>query len=306
MNVPAGLRHFLSIGSLEDDELAAVLGAAARAKADPVGWARALDGKQVAMLFEQPSTRTKVSFEVAVTSMGGNVVALDGARSQIGRGETIEDTARVMSRYVDAVVLRTTSHDRLEAFAGASEVPVINALTELEHPCQVLSDLLTITESKGRLRGTVIAYLGDGNNVTHSLLLAAAMTGMELRVATPLEYQPLQGYVDAARARDAGASIELFDDPKEAARNADVVYTDVWVSMGMEDNDHRRSALAGFQINDDILTNAATDVVVMHCLPAHRGEEITDDIIDGPRSIVWEQAENRLHAQKALLAKLLP
>ena len=300
-------RDFLSIDDVTADELRHLLELAARVKAAPAEHAGRLAGQAVALIFEKPSTRTRVSFEVAVSSMGGHPLALSSAELQLGRGETIEDTGRVLSRYADAIVLRTFGQERLEALASAATVPVVNALSDYEHPCQILADLQTIRERRGDDR-TVLTYVGDGNNVTHSLVLGAAMLGMEARVATPAGYEPIPQVVERARelAAASGGSVEIGNDPRKAAEGADVIYTDVWASMGQEaEHDERVLVFVPFQVNADLVSRASPDAIVMHCLPAHRGEEITDEVIDGPRSVVWDQAENRLHAQKALLLWLL-
>jgi ornithine carbamoyltransferase len=267
-----------------------------------------LQGRQVALVFEKPSTRTRVSFETAVTSSGGHAIVLRGDELQLGRGETIEDTGRVLSRYVHAIVLRTFGQDRLERLAEAASVSVVNALSDQEHPCQALADLQTIREKKGRLAGLVLAYVGDGNNVAHSLMLGGVMSGMEVRVASPPTYGPFPRVVDRCNeiGKDTGGGIMVTDDPRAAAKGAHVLYTDVWTSMGQEaENAQRLEALAEYQLNQDLVDLASRESIVMHCLPAHRGEEITADVMDGPRSVVWDQAENRMHSQKALLAYLL-
>lgn len=277
-------------------------------KTAPEDHAGRLAGKAVALIFEKPSTRTRVSFEVGVSQLGGHPVVLSSSELQLGRGETIEDTGRVMSRYVDAIVLRTFEQDRLEALARAATVPVVNALSDFEHPCQCLADLLTIREKRGELAGLTLTYLGDGNNVTHSLLLGGAKAGMRVRVATPPGYEPIPQIVERAEeiAREAGGSVSVLNDPFEAVTNADVLYTDVWASMGQEQEaDERMLVFPTYRLDQAAVDRAAPDVVVLHCLPAHRGQEITDEVIDGPRSAVWDQAENRLHTQKALLLFLL-
>jgi ornithine carbamoyltransferase len=301
-------RDFLSVDDLSSTELHGLLELAAKVKAAPDDYAGRLAGKAVALIFEKPSTRTRVSFEVAVSQLGGHPVVLSSSELQLGRGETIEDTGRVMSRYVDAIVLRTFEQDRLEALAGAATVPVVNALSDFEHPCQCLADLLTIREKRGDLAGLTLTYLGDGNNVTHSLLLGGAKAGMRVRVATPPGYEPIPQVVERAEeiAREAGGSVSVLNDPFEAVTNADVLYTDVWASMGKEQEaDERMLVFPAYKLDQAAVDRAAPDVVVLHCLPAHRGQEITDDVIDGPRSAVWDQAENRLHTQKALLLFLL-
>lgn len=301
-------RHFLSVDDLDPDELRSVVSAAVKVKEKPTSWVNRLQGKQIAMIFEKPSTRTRVSFEAAVSTMGGHAIVLRGDELQLGRGETIEDTGRVLSRYVDAIVARTFGQDRLERLADVASVPVINALSDFEHPCQALADVMTIQEQRGDLSGVVVAYVGDGNNVAHSLMLAGAKLGMDVRVATPKGYEPFPQVVDRARlvAADTGGKVTLTNLIAEAVEGAAILYTDVWASMGQESSaDERKAAFEGYQVNSKMVARAAPDAQVMHCLPAHRGEEIATDVIDGPRSIVWDQAENRLHTQKALLDHLL-
>src|SRR6266536_1096936 len=268
-----------------------------------------LAGRTVARIFEKPSTRTRVSFEVAVHELGGYPLPLAGADLQIGRGETIDDTAVVLSRYVHAIVLRTFAQENLERMARASSVPVVNALSDYAHPCQALADLQTIRERRKQLEGLRLAYLGDGNNVCHSLLIAGTKVGMHLAVATPAGYEPIPQVVRRAGeiAAETGGSVELTHDPKEAAKDADVLYTDVWASMGQElEHGERALIFKPYQLSTDTVAAASADVVVLHCLPAHRGEEITSDVLDGPNSAVFDQPENRLHTQKALLAWLIP
>ncbi|CAA9312462.1 MAG: Ornithine carbamoyltransferase [uncultured Frankineae bacterium] len=296
------VRHFLADDDLTPAEQAEVLALAAELKTGAAVSAP-LRGRAVAVVFEKPSTRTRLSFEVGIVQLGGHPVVLDARSTQLGRGETIEDTARVLSRYVDAIVIRTTGQDRIEALAGASSVPVVNALTDSFHPCQVLADLQTVQERRGALAGLTLTYLGDGaNNMAHSLLVGAAMAGMHVRVGAPAGYAPDPAVV--ARAAAYGTDVVVTDDPVRAATGADVLYTDVWVSMGQSDGDQRRRDLAPYTV-DDAAVAAAGDPVVLHCLPAHRGEEIAASVLDGPRSAVWDEAENRLHAQKALLTWLL-
>ena len=299
---------FLSVDDLSPAELAALLDRAAAVKADPRQTATALSGRAVALIFEKPSTRTRVSFEIAISSCGGHPVPLSSAELQLGRGETIEDTGRVLSRYVDAIVLRTFEQERLEALSRAASVPVINALSDFEHPCQALADLLTVREAKGSLAGRTFTYLGDGNNVTHSLLLACAKAGMHVRAATPPGFEPIPQIVDRARdiAAQTGGSVAVLSDPEEASRGADVLYTDVWASMGQEaEAEERALVFPAYALDGAKVDLAAPDVTVLHCLPAHRGMEITDEVIDGPHSRVFDQAENRMHTQKALLLTLL-
>jgi ornithine carbamoyltransferase len=301
-------RNFLSLDDVGNEDLHHLLELSAKVKQSPGDYASRLVGKSVALIFEKPSTRTRVSFEVAVASLGGHPVPLSSTELQLGRGETIEDTGRVLSRYVDCVVLRTFEQERLEVLAGAASVPVVNALSDYEHPCQVLADLLTVRDHKGELAGRTLAYVGDGNNVAHSLVLGGAKTGMHLRVATPPGFEPIPQVVGRAAeiARETGGSVSVSNDPQEAADGADILYTDVWASMGQEaEHDERVLVFTPYRIDGRMVDRAADDAIVMHCLPAHRGEEITDDVIDGPHSVVWDQAENRLHTQKALLLWLL-
>jgi ornithine carbamoyltransferase len=301
-------RDFLSMDNLTAEEIVALLDAADAVKAKPASLDDKLDGRQVALIFEKPSTRTRVSFEVAVTALGGHAIVLRGDELQLGRGETIEDTGRVLSRYVDAFVVRTFEQERLHRLASGSSVPVVNALSDAEHPCQVLADLQTIRGAKDGLQGLAIAYLGDGNNVAHSLMLGGAKVGMDVRIASPEGYRPAAEVVQRARAlaAESGGKVVVTDVVAEAAAGADVLYTDVWSSMGKESEaTARRSALERYVLDTDVVEIAAAEAIVMHCLPAHRGEEISASVLDGDRSVVWDQAENRLHAQKALLAWLL-
>ena len=267
-----------------------------------------LPGKTLGLLFQKPSTRTRVSFEAGMNQLGGHALVLPMGDIQLSRGETVADTARVLSRYLDGIVIRTYDHGIVEEWAREATMPVINGLTDHSHPCQALSDLLTIQEIKGRLKGLTVAYIGDGNNVTNSLIEAAAKMGMRITVGCPVGYQPDQHVIDVARleAEKTGASIEVMDNPQVAVKEADVVYTDVWISMGREREQARRlKTLAPYQLNGRLLQRAKADAIVMHCLPAHRGEEITADVLDGPQSVVIDQAENRLHMQKAILVQLL-
>jgi len=300
-------RDYLSVDDLTPDELTRLLDAAAAMKADRSLHADALAGRSVAMIFEKSSTRTRVSFDVAVAQLGGHPLTLSSGDLQLGRGESIEDTGRVLSRYVDAIVLRTYEQERLEVLAAAAEVPVINSLSDFEHPCQALADLLTVRERLGDLAGRVMTYVGDGNNVAHSLLLAGAKAGMHVRIATPPGFAPIPQVVQRAQeiAAETGGSATVSTDPAEAVTEADVVYADVWASMGQEDEAEERSLVfRAFQLNAALTDRMAPDGIVLHCLPAHRGEEITDDVIDGPRSAVWDQAANRVPSQKALLLLL--
>ncbi|MBE9375422.1 ornithine carbamoyltransferase [Saccharopolyspora sp. HNM0983] len=304
------MRHFLRDDDLSPDEQAEILDLADEFKADPSGSSVLGGPKAVAVVFEKNSTRTRLSFEVGIAQLGGHPVVVDGRMMQLGREETIEDTSRVMSRYVDAVVWRTFAQARMDAMASAASVPVINALTDEFHPCQVLADLQTIRERHGRLTGLTLTYLGDGaNNMAHSLLVGGATAGMHVRIGSPEGFLPVDWVLQAARARAAetGGSIELLHDPGGAVDGADVLVTDSWTSMGQEnDGKDRISPFRPFQVNDELL--AATGkpgTSVLHCLPAHRGQEITDSVLDGASSAVFDEAENRLHAQKALLAWLV-
>ena len=297
-------RDYLSVDDLTPGELGHVLQLAAAIKADRSLHAGALAGKSVALIFEKASTRTRVSFEVGVAQLGGAPLVLSASDLHLGRGETIEDTGRVLSRYVDAIVLRTFEQERLEVLAGAASIPVVNSLSDFEHPCQALADLQTMAERFGRFDGRILTYVGDGNNVAHSLLLAGAKVGMTVKVATPPGFEPIPLVVDRATeiAAATGGAIHVGNDPKEAAHGAHALYTDVWASMGQESEaDERSLVFPAFRIDDALVSLAAEDAIIMHCLPAHRGQEIAADVIDGPRSAVWDQAENRLHAQKALL-----
>jgi ornithine carbamoyltransferase len=263
-----------------------------------------LPGRTLATIFQKPSTRTRVSFEVGMAQLGGHALYLAASDLQLGRGETLRDTATVLSRYVDGIMIRTFAQDDVEELARHASVPVINGLTDSAHPCQALADVMTIRERLGRLEGVRVAYLGDGNNVCASLMVACAKLGADFVAATPEGYEPDEGAVETAR--EAGGSVELLHSPRKAARDADVLYTDVWTSMGQEDERARRLRdLAGFGIDADLVQLAGDDAIVLHCLPAHYGEEITEEVLYGPHSAVWDQAENRLHAQKALLALVM-
>jgi ornithine carbamoyltransferase len=305
-------RHFLRDDDLTPAEQAEILGLAAELKKSPLS-RRPLEGPRgVAVIFDKNSTRTRFSFEMGIAQLGGHAVVVDGRSTQLGRDETLEDTGKVLSRFVDAIVWRTFGQDRLAAMAGTATVPVINALSDDFHPCQVLADLQTIAERKGGvagLKGLKLTYLGDGaNNMAHSLLLGGVTAGMHVTVAAPGDFAPGPAVVTAAQQRGAttGASVRITTDPVEAAAGADVLVTDTWTSMGQEaDGLDRKGPFRPFQINEELLGHAAVDVTVLHCLPAHRGDEITDEVIDGPHSAVWDEAENRLHAQKALLVWLL-
>ena len=298
--------HLLSLADLSYTDIINLLDTASdlkekRARGKTSG---ALKNKTLAMLFEKSSTRTRISFEVAMAELGGHAIFLNYKDIQLGRGESIADTARVMSCYVNAIMARVYKHETLLEFSENATVPVINGLSDLEHPCQLLADLLTIREYKGKFKGLNFSWIGDGNNVCNSALLACALTGMKMTVACPEGYEPESEIVD--RAKQIGGVISIIHDPATAAKQADVLYTDVWVSMGDEDEyDQRLHDFKPYQLNSRLLEQAKHDVMVLHCLPAHRGEEITADVVDGPNSAVFDQAENRLHVQKALLLKLL-
>ena len=303
------MRHLTSILDLDAGELTHLLDLSARLRADRRARTMQLAGSTIAQIFEKPSLRTRLSFDVGMSELGGHCVYLSPQEVGLGRRESVADVARVVSRMVDAVVLRTNSHETVEEFARYATIPVVNGLSDVSHPCQGLADILTISEKKGTdLHQVTVAYVGDGNNVLHSLMLVAALRGARMRVATPEGYEPSPRFVDAAQriAREQRGSLSLLHDPVDAVRDADVVYTDVWTSMGQEQEyERRRRAFQGYQVNAELLRHAKPDAIVMHDLPAHRGEEITDDVIDGPRSAVFDQAENRLHAQKAVLWWLL-
>jgi len=303
-SVQSAPRHFLSLLDLSSGELRRILEISSEIKRTRVKgvvseW-RPLAGKTLAMIFDRPSTRTRVSFDVGMRELGGETIMLTGDEMQLGRGETVADTARVLSRYVEAIVARILSQDELFEMAAQATVPVINGLTKQSHPCQVMADILTFEEWKGPIRGRKIAWSGDYNNVLSSWIDASARFDFTLDVACPRELQPSAERVREARA--AGARLRLGDDPNAAAEDAAAVISDCWVSMGDEDEGRRHNLLRPYQVNADLMKRAAPDAVFMHCLPAHRGEEVTDEVIDGPQSAVWDEAENRLHVQKGVLA----
>ncbi len=301
-------RHFLRDDDLSPAEQAEVLALARAMKADRLGFRPLAGPRAVALLFDKPSLRTRVSLTVGVAELGGVPLEIDTTKTHIGRGETITDIGRVLTRQVAAVTWRTAGQERIEELAAACTVPVVNALTDEFHPCQILADLQTVTERLGGLAGRTLSFIGDGaNNMAHSYLLGGATAGMHVRVAAPPGYQPDPVVVTRAQkiAAAAGGSATVLDDALAAADGADVLATDVWVSMGQADAPERKAALASFQVNQELLALAAPGAIVLHCLPAHRGEEITAAVLDGPASVVWDQAENRLHAQKALLSWLL-
>jgi len=296
------------MNDLSIKELESIIRETEKIKAKPENYRGKLKGKILLMLFEEPSTRTRISFETAMIQLGGNAIDINESMTQLRRGETIGDSARVLSRYSECILARVKKHETLEELAENSEIPVINGLSDLEHPCQVISDLFTIHEVKGGLEGITLAYIGDGNNVCNSLLLGCSMAGINIKVASPKGYEPAKDFVEKALciSKKTGSKIEIINDPKEAAKDASFLYTDVWVSMGDESEEEERlEAFQGYQLNKEIVKLASSNCKIMHCLPAHRGLEITDEVIDGKNSIVWDQAENRLHAQKAILLRSL-
>jgi ornithine carbamoyltransferase len=303
-------RDFLRVNDWGADELVTVLDLADRLKARQRERIehRHLEGRTLGMIFQKPSTRTRVSFEVGMAQLGGTALYLAAGDLQLGRGETIKDTARVLSRYLDAIMIRTFAQVDVDELAAHSDVPVINGLTDEFHPCQALADVLTIRERFGELDGVRVVYLGDGNNVCHSIMVASAKLGMEFVAATPAGYEPSAEVVGWARAaaEDSGGSVALMHDAQEAAEGADVLYTDVWTSMGQDaEREQRVRDLAAYRIDEALVARASERAIVLHCLPAHYGEEITEDVLYGPRSAVWDQAENRLHAQKALMTLVI-
>lgn len=299
-------RHFLNLVDAGGDGLVAMLNDALDRKAARAAWPKGkvdadapLAGHVLAMVFEKNSTRTRVSFDMAMRQLGGSAITLESGTSQLGRGETIADTARVLSRMVDAIMLRTDDHAKIEELAHYATVPVINGLTDESHPCQIMADLLTLLEQGKALPGLEVAWLGDGNNVLNSIIEAAGLLRFNVRVGTPKGYEPDAGYIERARA--LGATITLTNDAAEAAREADVVVTDTWVSMGQDHAHNKLAAMAPFQVDEQLMTLAGAGATFLHCLPAHRNEEVTDAVIDGPQSVVWDEAENRIHAQKSVL-----
>ncbi|WP_099221306.1 ornithine carbamoyltransferase [Listeria costaricensis] len=302
-------KDMLTLLEWDKDEIIHLIKLALAMKTNPSHYRHVLSGKILGMIFDKPSTRTRVSFEAGMLQLGGQAIVMNGKELQIGRGEPIKDTANVMSRYIDAIMIRTFSHQEVEELAEHAAIPIINGLTDLHHPCQALADLLTIYEIKDHFQGVELAYVGDGNNVCHSLLLAATLVGVNIRIATPVGYEIDQKILDQAQklAKESKSVIQLTNDPVEAVQEVDFIYTDVWTSMGQEkENQSRFQAFAEkYQINEELAAGAKTDYGFLHCLPAHRGEEVTEAVIDGPHSLVYEQAANRLHAQKALLALTL-
>ena len=303
-------RHFIDLSDAGGDAVAAMLGDALDRKAARAGWPKGkpdadapLAGRVLAMIFEKNSTRTRVSFDMAMRQLGGSALVMESGSTQLGRGETVADTARVLSRMVDAIMIRTDDHAKIEELARHADVPVINGLTDLSHPCQIMADLLTIIERGHALPGLQLAWLGDGNNVLHSLVEAAGLMKFTIRVGGPAGYEPDGGFVERARA--AGGEIRFTQDPREAVAGAQVVVTDCWVSMGQAGGEAQIAAMQPYQVNAALMQAAAPGALFMHCLPAHRGEEVTDEVIDGPNSVVWDEAENRIHAQKSVLRWVL-
>jgi ornithine carbamoyltransferase len=299
-------RHFIDLTDAGGDAVAAMINDALERKGARRSWPKGqpdadtpLAGHVLAMIFEKNSTRTRVSFDMAMRQLGGSAIVMEAGSMQLGRGETVADTARVLSRMVDAIMIRTDDHAKIEELAHYASVPVINGLTDLSHPCQIMADLVTIIERGHALPGLQLAWLGDGNNVLHSLIEAAGLMKFTVRVGGPVGYEPDAGFV--ARARAAGGEIVLTRDPREAVAGAQVVVTDCWVSMGQEGGDDHVTAMQPYQVDAALMAAAAQDAIFMHCLPAHRGEEVTDEVIDSARSVVWDEAENRIHAQKSVL-----
>ncbi len=299
-------RDLISILDVKDD-LIEIIKLGQEIKKNPKKYDEALKGKSLAMIFEKPSTRTRTSFEVGMTQLGGHALYMSPRDLQMGRGETIEDTAKVLSRFVDGIIYRAFDHKMVINLAQNATVPVINALDDVEHPAQIIADLMTILEKKGKLKGLKVSFIGDGNNVANSLMLGCAIVSADFYIASPKGYEIKDDYVTLARKIANGKSkIVVTNDPIEAAKDADVIYTDVWVSMGEEaEKEKKEKAFRDYQINANLVKNAKKDYIFMHCLPAHRGLEVTSEVIDGPNSVVFDEAENRLHAQKALMIKLM-
>lgn len=299
-------KDLLSIADLNREDITLLISRAVELKAE--GWSNSLSEKVLALVFEKPSLRTRVSFEIAMLQLGGYTIYLSPAEVGLGGRESVPDVARVLSRYADVVAARTFSHKTLEVLARYADVPVINALSDLEHPCQALADLLTVYEKKGELEGLALAYVGDGNNVAHSLMLSSALVGMNFRIASPAGYRVRDDVLELARsyAMESGTEIMCTEDPRQAVREADVIYTDVWTSMGQEtESEKRRQVFTAYQVNDDLVSLAEEDAILMHPLPAHHGEEVAEGVLDTAQSVVFDQAENRMHLQKALLADML-
>ncbi|MCM3706888.1 MULTISPECIES: ornithine carbamoyltransferase [Cytobacillus] len=303
-------KDFLTLADFSGDEIKGLLEKAKQLKKAHLqgGETSILKGKILGLIFEKSSTRTRVSFEAGMIQLGGHALYLNSQDLQLGRGESIADTAKVLSQYVDAIMIRTFSHEKIQELAYHADIPVINGLTDLYHPCQALADLLTIEEKNGELKGQNLAYIGDGNNVAHSLMIASAKMGVNITIACPAGYEPDQSVLQQSQefAEQTGSKVIVTSDPEEAAANADAIYTDVWTSMGQEaENDKRLKDFAEYQVNQYLVQKAKKDYVFLHCLPAHRGEEVTTEVIDGNKSAVFQQAGNRLHVQKAILSEIL-
>jgi ornithine carbamoyltransferase len=300
------IRHFLNLADAGGDAIAAIIGDALDRKAARSGWTKGrvdadapLAGHTLGMVFEKNSTRTRTSFEMAMKQLGGDSIFMAAGQMQLGRGETVADTARVLSRYVDAILIRTDDHAKIEEMAAYASVPVINGLTDLSHPCQIVADLLTIIDDGKALPGLEVAWLGDGNNVLNSIIEAAGLMKFNVRIAVPQGYESDAGFITAATA--SGAKVMLTRDAAEAVAGADIVITDTWISMGQDHAHNKLAAMMPYQVNDRLMAGAKPDAKFLHCLPAHRGEEATDSVLDGPQSLIWDEAENRLHAQKSIL-----
>ncbi|MEI5681564.1 ornithine carbamoyltransferase [Mesorhizobium sp. CGMCC 1.15528] len=298
----SGIRHFTDLSAVSDTTLRGILddAVARKGRLKAGERSRPLEGKVLAMIFDKPSTRTRVSFDVGMRQLGGETIMLTGTEMQLGRSETIADTAKVLSRYVDAIMIRTTSHERLLELTENATIPVINGLTDDTHPCQLMADVMTIEEHRGPVAGKTVAWVGDGNNVLHSLLEASARFRFNLNVAVPEGSEPEQKYIDWATGN--GGTVNFTRSPEQAVEGVDAIVTDCWVSMGQEHRARGHNIFQPYQVNEALMKRAKPDALFMHCLPAHRGEEVTDEVIDGPNSVVFDEAENRLHAQKAVLA----
>lgn len=301
-------KDLLSIADLTTQDIANILALTSKVKRDRAKYSDALKGKCIGLIFQKPSNRTRVSFEIGMVQLGGYAIYLGPSEIEMGKRESVKDVACVLSRYLDGIVARTYKHEDMKELAKYTTVPVINGLSDFAHPCQALSDIFTVKEKFGTFKGIALSYIGDGNNVLNSLMSASAKVGLDMRIATPKGYEPIQKAKDSAMAfsKKSGSKIEFFNDPRAAAKGADIIYTDVWVSMGQEKEYKKRvKAFRGFQVNDKILRTARKGCFVMHCLPAHRGYEITDSVLDSKNSVVYDQAENRMHAEKAILLMLL-
>lgn len=301
-------KSILNLTEITKEEFLSIIELAVAIKANPKAYRGVLAGKILAMIFEKNSTRTRVSFETGIIQLGGQAIVLDSKSTQMGRGEPVKDTAKVMSSYVDAIMIRTYSDQMVAELAAEASIPIINGLTDDHHPCQILADFQTIYEQKGKLEGIKLTYIGDGNNMAHSFLIGGSLVGMDITIATPKGYEPKAEFVKLAKknAKTSGSQIKIINDPDQAAKNADVLVTDVWASMGDEsEQKEREKVFKTFQVNNRLAVQAKKDYLFLHCLPAHRGEEVSEDIIDGTHSAIYQEAANRLHAQKALMVKLL-